>query len=186
MQQARGYVYFEGKTPDEVRSAFGGFKLDSLELAFFDSLLRGNDRISEPGVFIAGQVDDRYSSADVVNLFRRQLGLEEGAGGCDISIESEDTLKSLVRGSLEGNYIGIRISPPHELNRVYALASGIADLIKAHDAFVRTVESKGGRPLACIELITKEGFGKYRAEVEQGISSGGLTLERYTLISLKG
>lgn len=186
MQQVRGFIWFEDKEFDDVKSVFDGFSLDSVELTFFKSLTMDDSKISQPGVFITGRVDDRYSSKDVVNLFRERVGLEKGLKGCDVSIESEDTMKSLARGNLKGNYIGIRIEPPYDLERVYALASRIADSIKAHDVFVRTVESRDDKPLVCIDLITQQEPEITGNETEQLVSSDGLKTGKLALISLTG
>ncbi len=184
MQKVRGFVYFEEKTIDEVKSAFDGFKLDNIELAFFGSLSRYGQQISSPGVFITRSVDDSYSSKDVVSILRKQMGLEEELKGCDVSIESEDTLKSLAKGARKGEYIGIRIKPPHELNKIYDISSRVGKLIDAQGIFVRTVESvKEGNALVCMDLITEDDFEEKRKEAEDIISSEGLNLGKYTHFS---
>lgn len=186
MQQIRGFIWFENKGFDDVRSEFKDFSLDSVELALFKSITMGDSKISQPGVFITGRVDDGYSSKDVVNLFRERIGLERGLKGCDVSIESEDTMKSMVKGTPKGNYIGIMINPPYDLENIYALASRIADSIKAHDIFVRTIESRDDKPLVCIDLITHQEPERAGDEAGQLVSSEGMKTEKLTLISLTG
>lgn len=184
MQQIRGFVYFEEKTIDEVKSAFKDFELDKAEFAFFSSLSRYGQEISSPGIFITGSVDGSYSSGDIVNILRKQIGLEEELKGCDVSIESEDTLKPLAKGALKGNYIGIRIKQPYELVNIYDIASKADKVFNACDIFVRTVESEEKeKPLVCIELITEEDFFKYKTEFEKIISSEGLQVGKYTSFS---
>ena len=96
----------------------------------------------EAGVFIDGQVDEKYSSQDIVNILRKQLGLEKKYHICDVSIESEDTLKSITSGELEGQYIEIKIKSSYELNQIYTLTSKITTITESSNTFVRTVESK--------------------------------------------
>ncbi len=183
MQKIRGFVYFEGKNIGDVKSAFKDFTFDDTELAFFSSLLRYGHEISSPGVFITGNVGDSHSSEDIINSLRKQMDLKEELKGCDVSIESEDTLKSLTHGALKGNYIGIRIRPPYGLDKIYNLTSNIGKLINAHDIFVRTVELEEVKPIVCIDLITEAGFEEKRKDVEDILSSEGLILGKYTRFS---
>ncbi len=87
MQQIRGFIWFEDRGFDDVRPGFKDFGLDSVGQALFKSITMGDSKISQPGVFITGRVDNKYSSKDVVNLFRERIGLERGLKGCDVSIE---------------------------------------------------------------------------------------------------
>lgn len=185
MQSVRGFIYFEGKSFGGVKSSFNNFKLDSSKFYFFKSLFRYDLEISEAGVFIDGNVDDKYSSYDIVNIFRKQVDLEEKSRGCDVSIESEDTLKLINDGSLKGNYTGIRIKPPYELNQIYDLASRIGKITNASNIFVRTVESEDDKPLICIDLITQNEFANYKNQAEQLIKTEKLTLGKYTMIKLQ-
>ncbi len=95
-------------------------------------------------------------------------------------------MKSLVKGTPKGNHIGIRINPPYDLEKVYALASRIADSIRAHDAFVRTVESRDDKPLVCIDLIAQQEPERAGDEAGQLVSSEGMKTWKLALISLTG
>ncbi len=185
MQKVRGFIYFEGKSLEAIKSVLSSFKFDEAKFAFFNSLFRYDKDILEAGVFIDGQVDEKYSSQDIVNILRKQLGLEEKYHGCDVSIESEDTLKSITSGDLEGQYIGIRIKPPYELNQIYKLASKIATIIESSNTFVRTVESKNNGPLVCIDLITQKNYQEFKNQIEDIINSNNLNLGKYIFIKLE-
>jgi hypothetical protein len=184
MQTVRGFIYFEGKSFDYIKSNFKNFKFDGSKFYFFKSLFRYDKEISEAGVFIDGDVGDKYSSQDIVKFFRKHVGLEEKSRGCDISIESEDTLKLIKNGSLNGYYTGLRIKTPYELNQIYGLAARIGKISNASNIFVRTVESEDDKPLICIDLITKNEFANYKKQVEQLIKKESLTLGKYTIIKL--
>ncbi len=185
MQKVRGFVYFEKNSLKEIKSILGSFKFDKVKFSFFNSLFRYDRNISEVGVFIDGKVSEEYSSQDIVNIFRKQVGLEEKSRGCDLSIESEDTLKSITSGDLTGQYIGIRIKPPYELNQIYKLASKIETIVESSNTFVRTVESKNNEPSVCIDLITQKNYQKYKNQNEDIINSNNLNLGKYTFIKLE-
>ncbi len=185
MQKIRGFVYFEGKTFDEVNSSFTNFHLDNVELGFFRSLFRYNKNILESGVFIDGNVDDKYSSKDIVNLFRKQVDLEEKLRGCDVSIESEDALEIVKKGDLKGNYIGIRIKPPYQLEQIKDLAYQIGEPTNASNIFVRTVESENENPLVCIDLIIQNSYENHKQQVEQLITDNKFTLGKYSYMKLE-
>lgn len=185
MQKIRGFIHFENKSFEDVKSVFKTFELDSLHLGFFRSLERMSRKILEPGVFLSGEVKDSYSSKDIVNFFREEMSLKENLRGCDVSIESEDTIKPLIEGEISGKYIGIRIEPPYKIEDIYELGKRIGDLIEAHDILVRTVEKENNYPLVCIDLLTKDDFEKYKGKIEEHISSKGLKIKGYTLLSLE-
>lgn len=186
MQQIRGLIWFKGKSLEEVKSGFDEFRLDSVELEFFKSLVMDDRKISQPGVLITGLVDDKYSSKDVVNLFREGAGLENGIKECDVSIESEDAMKSLLNGKLRGGYIGIIINPPYELEKVYALASKIGESLKAKDVFVRAVESVKKKPLVCMDFIIPGEPEKVCNKAKGIVSSEGLSTGKIIMLSLEG
>ena len=183
MQQVRGFIHFKNKTIGEVKATFKDVKIGIIDIAFFKSLLRNQNRTGEAGIFITGKVDDKYSSTDIVSLLRGSFGLEKKAKGCDISIESEDILKQIIKGQLRGNYIGIRIKPDYKLDEVYKLAKQLGGLISACDIFVRTVESEEDKPSVCIDLITNYKFDDFKEGVEKIITSNNLTLGKYTFIT---
>ncbi|MCK4928068.1 MAG: hypothetical protein KAS11_06335 [Candidatus Aenigmarchaeota archaeon] len=184
MQQIHGLLYFEGKTLEEVKSIFDKFIFDNIKYAYFDSLTRYDNKISAPGIFLTGEVKDTYSSKKIIEIFREQMDLGTELKGCDISIASEDTLKPLKNENLKGNYTGIRIKPPYDLEKIYNLASRIGTLTDAEDIFIRTVEpDEEGRPLVCIDLITKQNFDNYKDKIEEIISTEKLKLGKYTSLS---
>jgi hypothetical protein len=183
MQRVRGFIHFKNKTVDEVKATFKDAKIGIIDMAFFKSLSRNQNRIEETGIFITGKVDNKYSSADIVSLLRRSFGLKEKVEGCDISIESEDILRPITKGQLRGNYIGIRIKPDYKLDEVYKLAEQLGGLISACDIFVRTVESEEDKPLVCIDLITNYKFDDFKDEIEKIITANNLTLGKYTFIT---
>lgn len=184
MQQIRGLIYFEGKTLDEVKSAFDRLEFDELQRAYFDSLTRYSNKISAPGLFLTGEVESTRSSKDIVEIFRKKIDLSTELKGCDVSIACEDTLNYLKKGNLEGNYIGIRIRHPYDLEKIYDLASRIGTLTNAEDIFVRTVEpDEEGRRIVCIDLITRQDFEDYKDKIEETISTEKLRLGKYTSLS---
>ncbi|MBR9676662.1 hypothetical protein GOV04_00785 [Candidatus Woesearchaeota archaeon] len=185
MQSIRGFIYFKDKTYDEVLTTFEDFQLDSVKLAFFKSLNHYGTKILQPGVFISGTVKKEHSSKDIVNIFRAQAGLEEKTEACDVSIESEDTIKELQQGPLKGHYTGLRILPPYTVEHIFELSKLISKTINAHNVLVRSVESELDEPSICIDLITKEEFEQNRTQVEKILSSAGLNIGKYIFLTLE-
>ena len=183
MQKIRGIIYFEGKTIEDVKFAFDNLKLDETKISYFCSIKRYDENISTPGVFLSGIVNDDYASKDIVELFRKQIGLDTTLKGCDVSIESEDTIELLKDGNLKGNYIGIRIEPPYVFETICTLASDIGSLVCAKNILVRTVEKNEKEPLICIDLIAYENFEKYKNTIEDIITSKNLKIGKYTTLS---
>lgn len=184
MHKVRGLIYFEGKSLEEITLAISTFKFNKTNFAFFNSLFRNNKNISKAGIFINGQVNKKYSSQDIVNIFKERVGLKKKTQNCDISIEPEDTLKLIIDGKIEGQYVGIRIEPPYKLNQIYKLASKIGKIVKSSNILVRTVESKNNEPLVSIDLITQKNYEEYRNQIENLINSNNLKLGKYTFFKL--
>jgi hypothetical protein len=159
-QYVRGFAYFRGKTPEEVRAAFRDFKLGFTFQLYFSSLKRYGKEIQEPGIFIAGRFFSHRSSMDIVNILAKRMGVEESSVGRDISVKEEDRIEWLSQGPiLKGNYYaGLRVKLPYDFTRVCEKAIEIASQIGANDVLVRTVESENGDPLACIDLITPKNY----------------------------
>lgn len=185
MQQVRGFVYFEEIGYDEMKSSFDDFRLGSLRFAFFKSLNRHGNEISNPGIFFSGETDDALSSADIVNAFRERAGLRGDMVKYDVSVESEDRMEHLKKGGLKGNYTSIRIRPPYDPGRLSGLAGKIGMSAKALDIYLRTAERENGMPVACIDIITKSDYNESRRGVESIVSSGELKLGYYTFITLE-
>ncbi len=94
-QLTRGYVYFEEKKIEDVRHVFGNFRFDEARFKFFEKIKINNEDILSPGVFLNGQINEKYTSENVVRLFRKLMGLDIEKKNCDISIEREDELEEL-------------------------------------------------------------------------------------------
>jgi hypothetical protein len=184
MQIVRGFIYFEGKSINDLKENFKNFQLENLELSFFEYLFRYDKYIFEHGIFFSGEVDKKYSSEDIAIIFRQHLNLEEKQEKCDISIESEDTIYNIKNESLEGNYIGIRIKPPYDLAQIKDLSHKIGELVDASNVFVRTVELDNKVPLVCIDLITQNEYHNHKQRVEKLISNNELVIDKYTYMRL--
>lgn len=185
LQNIRGFVYFENKDLEEVKNVFSGFRLDNLNYAFFSGLNRYGEKISFGGIFLSGMIDKKYSSADVINLLRKKMGLGEEIRYCDVSIENEDFMKYILKGELKGDYIGIRIFPPYQHSRIEEVASEIGKITNDTDIFIRGVESENNKPKICIDIITDSNSEDVRRKVESIISSKNLKLGEYTFIKFR-
>lgn len=184
LQSIRGFVYFENKNFEEVKRIFSGFELDDLDYTFFSGLNRYGEKINFGGIFLSGMIDKKYSSADIINLLRKKMGLGEEIRCCDVSIENEDFMKSILKGELRGNYIGIRIFPPYNYKMIEKVASEIGEITKAKDIFLRGVESENSKPKICIDIITDSNFKEVKEKTEDIISSKDLRIGEYTSIKL--
>lgn len=182
LQSIRGFVYFENKDLGEVKNVFSGFELDDLDYTFFSSLNRYGEEINFGGIFLSGMVDKKYSSTSIISLLRKKVGLNEEIRCCDVSIENEEFMKSILNGELKGNYIGIRIFPPYDHKIVEEVASEIGGIANAKDIFLRGVEPDNSKPKICIDIITDYNFEDIKEKVEGIISSKNLRLGEYTFI----
>ncbi len=185
MQKIRGFICFEEKLFDDVVNSLNKLQVEGAELYFFKSLFRYDEKITSPGVFIDGFVDDNYSSQDVVHLFREKVGLEKKLKGCDVAIESEDTIQLIKEGEIKGVYTGIRIKSPYELDQVQDLATSIGELVDASNVLLRTVELEGANSLISIDLITEKDLEEQREKIEQLIKDSNLIIGKYTVINLE-
>ena len=94
-QKARGIVYFEEKNIDDVKRVFENFRFDEASFKYFEKLIINNQEILMPGVFLNGHINEKYTSENVVRLFRKLMGLNIEMINCDISIEREDEIEDL-------------------------------------------------------------------------------------------
>jgi hypothetical protein len=172
MQKVRGFIFFEGKTSEEIREAFNGFKLDLLGYVLFNNLKSNGEVLKGNGIFVYGEIGDAYSSKDIANALRKHAGLEEaefekiGAGDkthykpiatmCDVSVEKEDYMKEIKKSKIEGNYIGIRVKPPLNIVEIQDIARELGSLVKAGDIYLRgaEIDETAGKPKICIEAVT--------------------------------
>ncbi|MDA3839945.1 MAG: hypothetical protein PF572_02545 [Patescibacteria group bacterium] len=103
-QLVRGVVYFDDKKIEDVKHVFENFRFDEASFKFFDKIKINNKEINSPGVFLNGQINEKYTSENVVRLFRKLMGLNIEKESSDISIEREDVLDELDKGREFGNY----------------------------------------------------------------------------------
>ncbi|MFW5991459.1 MAG: hypothetical protein ACOCQX_04475 [Candidatus Nanoarchaeia archaeon] len=151
MQKVRGYIYFPGKTIDEIKE----LNFPGLNLHYFDNLNKYEEEINAPGLFLTGEVDDSYTSETLTHKLQEMAGVEQKTENCDISIESEDYMNYLQKGEIKGKYIGLRIKPPYELQKLEETARKLGKELEATDIFIRGVEKENEAPLACIDLVTE-------------------------------
>ncbi|PLX20436.1 hypothetical protein C0584_05860 [Candidatus Parcubacteria bacterium] len=96
-QLARGVIYFENKKKEEVVDVFNNFRFDEAGFKIFEKITINNTTLETPGVFINGEINEKYTSDNVVRLFRKLMKLEVENKNADLSIEREDELESLSR-----------------------------------------------------------------------------------------
>ncbi len=94
-QLVRGLVYFEDKNIEDVRRVFQNFRFDEAKFKFFEKIKINNQEILMPGVFLNGQINEKYTSENVVRLFRKLMGLNIEKKNCDISVEKEDEVEEM-------------------------------------------------------------------------------------------
>lgn len=202
MQLIRGYMVFENKSIDDVKTAFAELDVDSsaikgfvksllgtdnlrsLNAAFFKSIYTQGNWVDEPGIFISGLIDEQFSSDDVIRMFRNKIGLE-GSMNSDISIQNEDIILSLKQGIVEGGYVGIRILPPYDIDQVCNAATEAGGVLNASDIFVRSVEQVEGQAAICMDIISRTKYEYYRKDIELLITSKLMKLGHYTVIEFE-
>jgi hypothetical protein len=192
MQDVRGFVFFEGKSIEEIKSKFNGFKLDCLKYSFFDNFLRDNSHSKDSGIFIYGEVDEKYSSKDIITILRRHIGLGEPefkekrvnskihytpiSFACDVSVAGEDVMKRIKSSNerINGNYFGIRIKPPLSLPEVEERAKNLGISTEADDVYLRGVEIDETikdlpkeLPKLCVEIVTGIAYEKAKKGIEE-------------------
>lgn len=185
MQRIRGFIHFEDKSIEEVSDAMIGIGFDDVDIRVFRSVHRRGEEVLEPGIFIDGVVSDDYSSESVVRLIREKIGLEGVPSRCDLSIESEDTIRSIMNGDLNGVYVGIRILPPYDIDRSEELAGQMGKITGASNVLIRTVESVDGGPALCIDLISMIDPADYEEGIERLMSEDSLIAGKTTFIQLE-
>lgn len=195
MQEIRGFVFFEGKNQEEIRGGFNGFKLDSLKYSLFGNFLRNGSYSKDSGIFIYGEVDEKYTSAGIIKILRGHMGLEEPefreknikgrihytpvSIECDVSIAKEDNVMNWIKsnnGKIKGNYFGIRIKPPLSLPEVEERAKNLGVSIGAKYIYLRSVEIDEKieeLPKLCVELVTEMPYEKAKKNI------GGAFSRRY-------
>jgi len=94
-QLVRGIIYFENKNIDEVERVFNPFVLDEVKFKVFKKIKINNKEILNPGVYLNGKINEKYTSENVVRLFRKLMGLDTEKKNCNLSIEREDELEGL-------------------------------------------------------------------------------------------
>jgi len=174
MDKVRGFAFFEYKTLEEVKEALDSLELEKAELGFFARIERNEESLDNAGVVIDGEVDG-LSSVALVKMLREKLGLEE-AILCDVSVESEATVKPIKSGKLSGYYSSIRIMPPYEMKEVLAAAEDLGSSMKASNILVRTAEHIEGQPVACIDISSPDEYDQEKAGKHlEGFELGFLT-----------
>lgn len=96
-QNARGFVFFRQKTLSELKEVFANFRFDEARFIFFDKLYLDEEKINAPGVFLYGQINEKYTSENVVKLFRKLMKMDLEKKDYDLSLEREvdlDVLKT--------------------------------------------------------------------------------------------
>lgn len=151
MQKVRGFIYFPDKTLDEIKGAHNLFR--NISIHYFKSLCRNEIQKEAPGIFISGEVEDRYSSESLTHKLQETAGVEKIAKNCDISIESEDYMKHIKEGHAN-RYIGLRIRPPYEFSQIENIAKRMSK--NSNDVYIRGVETEAISPLACIDLLAND------------------------------
>lgn len=192
MQEVRGFVFFEGKNQEEIKRGFNGFKLDSLKYSLFGNFLRNNRYSKDSGIFIYGEVDEKYSSKDIIKILRGHIGLEEPefrekrinsrthytpiSVACDVSIAREDVMNQIKANNgkrIEGNYFGIRARPPVSLPEVEKTAKNLGMLTESKDVYLRGVEideEVKELPKVCIEMVTNMLYDKAMKRIEKALN----------------
>lgn len=107
-QKVRGLVYFEEKNISDVKRVFENFKFDEAKFKFFEKVKVNNQEIIMPGVFLNGLINEKYTSENVVRLFRKLMGLDIEKINCEISIEREDEIEDLDKERPFDNYYAIK------------------------------------------------------------------------------
>ncbi len=94
-QKARGLVYFENKNIEDIKKVFENFRFDEGKFLFFKKIEINNIEKDSPGVFLNGDINEKYTSENIVRLFRKLMGLNTEMKNCDISVEKEDEIDPL-------------------------------------------------------------------------------------------
>jgi hypothetical protein len=185
MQNVRGYIYFEKKTLADIKYAFGNFRFDQSHFSFFSSLVKDDKSVNHPGVFITGQINEKYTSKNVITLFRKLLNLPQEVKHCDLSIESEDRIEIFKAGNNFGAYLGIRIKPPVTKENVDLFANQTGEALNANDISLREVEGdEKGLKLISVDIISDQDYSKEKTNIEDLAKKLNLEINNYISINL--
>jgi hypothetical protein len=150
-QLVRGYVYFEDKKIEDVKKVFENFKFDEVKFKFFEKIKINNEEILKPGVFLNGHINEKYTSENIVRLFRKLMGLNIEKKNCDISVEREDEIEELDKERPFVNYIALQFKKTEikEFVKRFKKKTGEEVLYK-----IRDVGYKEGFLLSFLEIFS--------------------------------
>lgn len=152
-QLVRGVIYFENKKKEDVEKVFNPFKLDEVKFKIFEKIKINNKEILNPGVYLNGKINEKYTSENVVRLFRKLMGLDIEKKNFNLSIEKEDELDEL---DVERNF-NYYYSLEFKKTEVNAILLKIKDNI-FNDLITRTrdVGYLQGVLMSSLEIFSKE------------------------------
>lgn len=152
-QLARGLIYFEGKSLEDVKRVFLNFKFDEAQFLFFDKININQETLSMAGVFLNGGINEKYTSENVVRLFRKLMGLGTEKKNCDISVEREDEVEPLDNQIKYKFYFSFKI----EKTETLLVSRKIEELLEGEYILkTRDVDYVNGKLFSKIELFSME------------------------------
>ena len=185
MQTIRGYIYFEKRTLADIKYAFGNFRFDQSHFSYFSSLVINSEPVNCPGVFITGQINGKYTSKNVITLFRKLLNLPEEVKHCDLSIESEDLIETVKAGNNYGAYLGIRIRPPFTKENIDLFANQAGEMLSASDISLREVElGEKDLKLISVDIISDQDYSREKQNIEELAKKLNLEISNFISINL--
>lgn len=108
-QLTRGIIYFEDKKIEDVERVFANFRFDDAKFKFFNKIKINNTEVNFPGLLLNGKINEKYTSENVVRLFRKLMNLNIESKNCDISVEKEDEIEELTQDRDFENYLSFKV-----------------------------------------------------------------------------
>ena len=189
-QKIRGVLYFEDLEIGDIIIANKKSKgFDNINIVYFYFIEKEGEIIEKPGIFVDGEVSDKYTSEGFVSDIRKNMGLSEKKKNCDISIENEDIIEEIISSNnIEGDYVGIRILQPYTIPDIRKIAKKLGKICYAENVVIRTVEKNESEkwPRVCIDIISKYKIRDFREDIEELIGKNKLKIHSYTHAEIKG
>jgi len=108
MKKISGYVLFEGKNDADLGQVFKEFRLNQSKTFYFTSRPGGAVKTGESGIFLAGEVNNEYTSANIAKILRKLMGLPIDRAKDNLGLENENKF-FFAQGSVQlGHYFCLR------------------------------------------------------------------------------
>lgn len=177
-QKVRGLIYFENKNIEDVKRVFENFRFDEGKFLFFKKIEINNTEKEYPGVFLNGYINEKYTSENIVRLFRKLMGLSIEMKNCDISIEKEDEIEPTIIDRRFKSFYFLKIKK----NKSDIIKNEIFNNLKIKPV-LKTRDSgyKNGEIITSFDFLSEENI---KNELERVVTENKINYEEKIFIEL--